>query len=153
MLPIGWPQRQAASVVRSYDRNVDYCVPAAEVEKLKTHVTPPRERPSVMHSSVLEDVDTLLAQPHHTDDHSHNDGAKTTMGFWIYLMSDCLIFAVMFATFGVLMNQTAGGPCGKDLFELPFALGETMLLLISSFTFGMAMLNVQAASKAGLCSG
>ena len=100
-----------------------------------------------MHSSVLEDVDTLLAQPHHTDDHSHDDGAKTTMGFWIYLMSDCLIFAVMFATFGVLMNQTAGGPSGKDLFELPFVLGETMLLLISSFTFGVAMLNVQAGKQ------
>ena len=100
-----------------------------------------------MHSSVLEDVDTLLAQSHHTDDHSHDDGAKTTMGFWIYLMSDCLIFAVLFATFGVLMNQTADGPGGRDLFELPFVLGETMLLLISSFTFGMAMLNLQAGKQ------
>jgi cytochrome o ubiquinol oxidase subunit 3 len=65
------------------------------------------------------------------------------MGFWIYLMSDCLIFATLFATFGVLFNATAGGPTGHGLFELPYVLGETLLLLISSFTFGMAMLAMQ----------
>ncbi|MDW3682113.1 cytochrome o ubiquinol oxidase subunit III [Cupriavidus sp. CV2] len=81
---------------------------------------------------------------HNTHEHvAHDDGSKTTLGFWIYLMSDCLIFAVLFATFGVLAGNTAGGPGGRDLFELPFVLGETMLLLISSFTFGVAMLNMQ----------
>jgi cytochrome o ubiquinol oxidase subunit 3 len=55
--------------------------------------------------------------------------AQTTMGFWIYLMSDCLIFAVLFATFGVLAGATANGPTGRGLFELEFVLGETMLLL------------------------
>jgi cytochrome o ubiquinol oxidase subunit 3 len=74
---------------------------------------------------------------------SHDDGSKTTLGFWIYLMSDCLIFATLFATFGVLVNATAGGPTGDGLFELPYVLGETLLLLISSFTFGMAMLAMQ----------
>lgn len=69
------------------------------------------------------------------------------MGFWIYLMSDLLIFAVLFATFAVLSNATAGGPVGKDLFQLPFILVETMLLLCSSFTFGMAMLNMHAGKK------
>lgn len=73
----------------------------------------------------------------------HDDGSKTTLGFWIYLMSDCLIFAVLFATFGVLMANTAGGPSGRELFNLPFVLGETMLLLFSSFTFGVAMLSMQ----------
>jgi len=62
-------------------------------------------------------------------------------------MSDLLIFAVLFATFAVLSNATAGGPTGKELFELPFVLVETMLLLISSFTFGMAMLNMHAGNK------
>ncbi|GAB7546733.1 cytochrome o ubiquinol oxidase subunit III [Cupriavidus sp. CuC1] len=81
---------------------------------------------------------------HNTHEHvAHDDGSKTTLGFWIYLMSDCLIFAVLFATFGVLAGNTAGGPGGRDLFELPFVLGETMLLLVSSFTFGVAMLNMQ----------
>ncbi len=77
----------------------------------------------------------------------HDDGTKTTLGFWIYLMSDCLIFSVLFATFGVLAGNTAGGPSGKDLFELPFVLGETMLLLFSSFTFGVAMLNMHTGHK------
>lgn len=73
----------------------------------------------------------------------HDDSAKTTLGFWIYLMGDCLIFAVLFATFGVLVANTAGGPGGRELFSLPFVLGETMLLLFSSFTFGVAMLSMQ----------
>ncbi|WP_059410571.1 cytochrome o ubiquinol oxidase subunit III [Cupriavidus basilensis] len=78
---------------------------------------------------------------HAAHDHAHHDdGTKTTLGFWIYLMSDCLIFSVLFATFGVLAGNTAGGPGGRELFELPFVLGETMLLLLSSFTFGVAML-------------
>jgi cytochrome o ubiquinol oxidase subunit III len=78
----------------------------------------------------------------------HDDGSKTTLGFWIYLMSDCLIFATLFATFGVLVNATAGGPTGSELFGLPYVLGETLLLLISSFTFGMAMLAMQVRREA-----
>jgi cytochrome o ubiquinol oxidase subunit 3 len=62
-------------------------------------------------------------------------------------MSDCLIFASLFATFGVLAHSTAEGPRGAQLFELPFVLGETALLLLSSFTFGVAMLEAQARRK------
>jgi cytochrome o ubiquinol oxidase subunit III len=79
----------------------------------------------------------------HGHAHAHDDGTKTTLGFWIYLMSDCLIFATLFATFGVLANATANGPSGRELFELPYVLGETLLLLASSFTFGLAMLSLQ----------
>jgi cytochrome o ubiquinol oxidase subunit 3 len=85
---------------------------------------------------------------HLHDAGSHDDGSKTTVGFWIYLMSDCLIFAVLFATFGVLAPNTAGGPSGAHLFELPFVLGETALLLLSSFTFGAAVLESHAGRKA-----
>ncbi len=91
---------------------------------------------------------TSISRPSPAHAHAHHDdGSRTTMGFWIYLMSDCLIFAVLFATFGVLAGNTAGGPGGKALFELPFVLGETMLLLVSSFTFGVAMLNMQAGRR------
>ena len=62
-------------------------------------------------------------------------------------MSDLLIFSVLFATFAVLANATAGGPTGKELFDLKFVLVETLLLLFSSFTFGMANLNVHANNK------
>src|SRR4051794_18168059 len=77
----------------------------------------------------------------------HDDGSKTTVGFWLYLMSDCLIFASLFATFGVLVQNTANGPTGAHLFELPFVLGETALLLLSSFTFGVAVLESHAGRK------
>jgi cytochrome o ubiquinol oxidase subunit 3 len=80
----------------------------------------------------------------HSSHDSHGGEARTTMGFWIYLMSDCLIFAVLFATFGVLAGATANGPTGRGLFELEFVLGETMLLLLSSFTFGLATLSLNA---------
>ncbi|CAG9265112.1 MULTISPECIES: cytochrome o ubiquinol oxidase subunit III [Paraburkholderia] len=83
----------------------------------------------------------------HGHDHEHDSGTRTTLGFWIYLMSDCLIFATLFATFGVLANATAGGPTGKQLFELPYVLGETLLLLASSFTFGMGVLSMHANQR------
>ncbi len=80
----------------------------------------------------------------------HDDGSKTVLGFWIYLMSDCLIFSTLFATFGVLVDNAAGGPTGKELFDLPYVGGETLLLLVSSFTFGLAMLNMHAATQGGV---
>lgn len=81
------------------------------------------------------------------DHEHHDDGSKTLLGFWIYLMSDCLIFSGLFASFAVLGHATAGGPGGKELFDLKYVFGETMLLLISSFTFGLAMLNMHAGRR------
>src|SRR4051812_48247428 len=68
------------------------------------------------------------------------EGSKTVFGFWIYLMTDCILFATLFATFAVLRHNTAGGPAAGDLFSLPFALTETLILLTSSFTCGLAIL-------------
>jgi len=68
----------------------------------------------------------------------HTD--KQTLGFWIYLMTDLIMFAVLFATFAVLRNNTFGGPGGGELFSLSGALTETMILLTSSFTCGLAMI-------------
>ncbi|MGL5263961.1 MAG: cytochrome o ubiquinol oxidase subunit III [Candidatus Rhabdochlamydia sp.] len=65
---------------------------------------------------------------------------KTLFGFWVYLMTDCILFATLFATYAVLRDNTYGGPSGHELFSLPFALGETLILLTSSFTCGLAML-------------
>lgn len=79
---------------------------------------------------------------------THNDAtAKTVFGFWVYLMTDLVLFATLFATYAVLHNNTFGGPSGKDIFELPFVLTETMLLLTSSFACGLAMLAVHKGSK------
>ncbi|MEO6513373.1 MAG: cytochrome o ubiquinol oxidase subunit III [Candidatus Saccharimonadales bacterium] len=70
----------------------------------------------------------------------HESAAKMSFGFWVYLMTDCILFATLFATYAVLHNNTFGGPGGKELFSLPFVLIETLLLLTSSFTCGLAML-------------
>ncbi|TPW41326.1 cytochrome o ubiquinol oxidase subunit III [Mixta tenebrionis] len=81
-------------------------------------------------------------------EHGHHDaGANKVFGFWIYLMSDCIIFATLFATYAVMVNNTAGGPAGKDIFELPFVLVETALLLLSSITYGMAVIGMNNGSK------
>jgi cytochrome o ubiquinol oxidase subunit 3 len=76
------------------------------------------------------------------DEHEHPAGASTMLGFWIYLMSDCLIFAVLFATYGVLGGNYAAGPAPQDLFELPLVALNTSMLLMSSITYGFAMLTM-----------
>ena len=73
------------------------------------------------------------------EEHAHGDGG-TLFGFWLYLMSDCLIFAMLFATYGVLGTSYAGGPGPKQLFELPLVAVNTAMLLFSSITYGFAML-------------
>ena len=67
----------------------------------------------------------------------------TLLGFWLYLMSDCLVFACLFAAYGVLGRNYAAGPSGAELFELPVVALNTALLLLSSITYGFAMLEMQ----------
>jgi len=74
-------------------------------------------------------------------DHHPENG--TLLGFWLYLMSDCLVFACLFATYGVLGRSYAGAPGGAELFDLPVVAINTSLLLISSITYGFAMLEMQ----------
>src|SRR3989344_4578824 len=78
----------------------------------------------------------------HTETHE-----RSLLGFWIYLMTDLLSFGVLFATYAVLSPNTAGGPNAKELFSLPFVLIETLILLTSSFTVGLAMLAVFKQAK------
>ena len=68
---------------------------------------------------------------------------ETVFGFWCYIMTDCMIFASLFAVFAVQRTQFAGGPTGRDLFDLKTALAETILLLVSSATCGFASVNVR----------
>lgn len=86
------------------------------------------------------------ARPHE-DPHAHS--SPTPVGFWIYLMSDCVIFGALFATYAVLGGSYAGGPAPKDLFEPGFIAVETALLLFSSVTFGLAMLRAGKADTNG----
>lgn len=93
-------------------------------------------------------TEVLSGYSAHAHEHEHHDaGANKIFGFWIYLMTDCILFASIFATFAVLSNSFAGGPTGKELFELPYVLGETMLLLVSSLTYGFAVLAMHKGRK------
>jgi cytochrome o ubiquinol oxidase subunit III len=72
---------------------------------------------------------------------------KTIFGFWVYLMTDCVLFASLFGVYAVMRHATFGGPGGRELFDLPYVLTETMLLLTSSFTCGLAMLAMQRRNR------
>ncbi|MBE2168732.1 cytochrome o ubiquinol oxidase subunit III [Cobetia sp. cqz5-12] len=85
------------------------------------------------------------------DDHEHHDtnGLKV-FGFWLYLLSDCILFAMLFAGYVVLSQAYAGGPTGAEIFELDFVLVETALLLASSFTYGLAMLGMNRGDSSAV---
>ncbi|WP_306397703.1 cytochrome o ubiquinol oxidase subunit III [Telluria beijingensis] len=93
---------------------------------------------SVTGGSVADDVSgRYIVREHHPEQ-------GTLLGFWLYLMSDCLIFASLFATYAVQGRSYAGGPTGAELFELPLIALNTAFLLVSSLTFGFAMIAAQA---------
>jgi cytochrome o ubiquinol oxidase subunit 3 len=75
-----------------------------------------------------------------TEEHHHEAGGSTMLGFWLYLMSDCLIFAMLFAAYGVYGSSYAGGPRPSEVFELPLVAVNTAMLLFSSITYGFAMI-------------
>ena len=91
---------------------------------------------------------------HLEEEHAHAEGSSTMLGFWLYLMSDCLIFAMLFAAYGVLGGNYAAGPAPKDLFDLDLVAVNTTMLLLSSITYGFAMLTMDkgrvAATQAWL---
>jgi cytochrome o ubiquinol oxidase subunit 3 len=70
----------------------------------------------------------------------------TAFGFWVFLLSDVVMFSAFLATYVVLEDMTAGGPSGKDLFNLSTVALETGCLLLSSFSCGMASLGARARS-------
>jgi cytochrome o ubiquinol oxidase subunit 3 len=77
---------------------------------------------------------------------AHHPENGTLLGFWLYLMSDCLVFACLFAMYAVLGRSYAGGPTGAEIFDLPLVAVNTALLLLSSITYGFSMLEMQAAA-------
>jgi cytochrome o ubiquinol oxidase subunit 3 len=77
------------------------------------------------------------------DTGTHHPEDSTLLGFWLYLMSDTLVFACLFAAYGVLGRNYAGGPSGAELFELPLVALNTALLLLSSITYGFAVIAMQ----------
>lgn len=92
-------------------------------------------------SLTIHHQDTLESKPDTRVPDIHQDlFSMTTLGFWIYLMTDCLIFGTLFITYAVLHNNTFGGPSSRELFNLSTAFTETMFLLFSSVTCGFSIL-------------
>jgi cytochrome o ubiquinol oxidase subunit 3 len=98
--------------------------------------------PTITADSITATADQPV-QFYDLDEHAHPEGHSTMLGFWIYLMSDCLVFAVLFATYAVLGTSYAGGPGPRELFELPLIAANTSMLLLSSITYGFAMLAME----------
>jgi cytochrome o ubiquinol oxidase subunit 3 len=95
---------------------------------------------SKIESQTAENPQFYLEEDHHVEN-------STNLGFWLYLMSDCLIFAMLFATYAVVGRNYAAGPSPADLFDLPLVAINTAMLLFSSITYGFAMLQMERNAK------
>lgn len=73
----------------------------------------------------------------------HSTEQKGMFGFWAYIMSDCVLFAGLFASYAALRSATAGGPEGAELFSLPYVLLQTLVLLTSSATYGLGLIGAE----------
>ncbi len=93
-----------------------------------------------MTTNALTGVHAGQAEPADTIDNQ-------IFGFWLYIMSDLVLFGTLFAAYAVLGQNYAGGPTGRDLFHLPDVFVETMLLLVSSATYGLVMLALYRQRK------
>lgn len=80
----------------------------------------------------------------HGDSESHRRDEETVFGFWVFLMSDAVLFALLFATYASITTRVAGGPGARELFELSGVFWETLVLLLSTLTFGLAAAAVKA---------
>ncbi len=83
----------------------------------------------------------------HQEDHEAEANDRVMFGFWVYLMTDLLMFAVLFAVYAVLHGKTLGGESGRELFSMPLALTETIILLTSSFTSGIGLIAARRGKK------
>lgn len=91
-------------------------------------------------------TNTIAINNAHHEEH-HDEGSKNLFGFWLYIMTDCILFSMIFATYIVLHKHVYGGATAKELFSMPFVLKETLILLTSSFTYGLAMLAANKKNK------
>lgn len=89
----------------------------------------------------------MKTTPTHVVDHQAEADDRTMFGFWIYIMTDLLMFAVLFAVFAVLRDSTNGGPGVTELLDPDLALIETILLLTSSFTVGVGLIAARQKQK------
>ena len=141
----------------------EFEIPAAEVARLDQARRGAREQAlseMTAERAAAAEAAMMPADPHKLGHHAADTAAPASggpadkhiiasYGFWIFLLSDIILFSALFATYAVLANATAGGPTGLMLFSRHTVAIETVLLLLSSFTCGLAMLAARA-KQAGL---
>jgi cytochrome o ubiquinol oxidase subunit 3 len=90
-----------------------------------------------------EMVETTPTRPHEDHGAPHHTRIVVAYGFWIFILSDIVMFSALFASYAVLSSATAGGPTGAELFNLQNVFVLTMCLLLSSYTCGLMMLSAE----------
>ena len=115
-------------IARGSDDDTDYIIPAAEVERIENQryrqlsaAMDRRAEGQIAPEPLMMTTGALTIDSAHPHEFEHPDTVgNKTFGFWLYLMTDLILFSAIFATFGVLNHSYAGGPMGKDLFDLPY---------------------------------
>ncbi|UTO28509.1 cytochrome (ubi)quinol oxidase subunit III [Bartonella harrusi] len=87
-------------------------------------------------------MSTMAMNNMHIDGHHHDSSSVMTFGFWVYILSDLILFSTLFSTFAVFSASYGGGKAGNEFIDLKFVLVETAILLLSSITYGFAMVQV-----------
>jgi len=93
----------------------------------------------------VKKTEAIMHEPY--PDTHHDVYSKTTFGFWLYLLTDFILFGTLFASYAVLRNNTFGGPSARDLFDLPYPMLQSIILLISSYTIGLAGASAHRRNK------
>lgn len=106
-----------------------------------------------MSSHSSEQIDPGTAVLWDGEHRVHDPISTRTLGFWLYMLSDAMIFAALFAAYGVYVNNTAGGPNSAGIIHLDSALWETVLVFTSVFAYGMAMTALNRGSRTGVVNG
>ena len=154
----------AVIIARACDDDAEYCLPASEVEKIEdrryqamasaarsqTANNPYFSSRAAGQPAMIADAWAATSGRGDHEQELPDVYEQRAFGFWLYLMSDAIIFSLLFATYVVMALNNAGGPTGKSLFSLSNAFGETMLLLVSSLTFGFATLAMKSDKRAGV---
>ncbi|AGF74017.1 cytochrome o ubiquinol oxidase subunit III [Bartonella australis AUST/NH1] len=86
----------------------------------------------------------------HADEHNHDNSSVMIFGFWIYILSDLILFSTLFSSFAVFSASYGAGKAGNEFINLNFVLVETAILLLSSITYGFAMVQAYKDNLAGV---
>ncbi|MET3588948.1 cytochrome o ubiquinol oxidase subunit 3 [Bartonella silvatica] len=95
-------------------------------------------------------MSTVTANNAHLDEHHHDSSSTMIFGFWVYILSDLILFSTLFSTFAVFSASYGGGKAGNEFIDLNFVLVETAILLFSSITYGFVMVQAHKGNLSGV---